>query len=147
MSETIKVQVGVSDEELRKWAEWHVEHNNHGVAAILYAALGQFDSIGDTLLRTQAELEKLREGDWAKLSRNLHNAEVGRDNLRATVERVQEANERVHAHRFDLDSADDAAHDAWLESLGERRVGGPDAFYNGVEFAHRRIRRALDGDA
>lgn len=67
--------------------------------------------------------------------------------LRATVERVREANECLHAHRFDLDPAEDAGHDAWLESLGERRAGGPDVFYNGVEFAHRRICRALDGEA
>lgn len=53
-----------------------------------------------------------------------------RDEARAAAERVRAA--VANAHRFDLDSADDAAHDA---------------FYNGVEFAHRRIRRALDGEA
>lgn len=36
-----------------------------------------------------AEVERLREGDWATLSRNLHNAETDRDRLRATVEQVR----------------------------------------------------------
>lgn len=40
-----------------------------------------------------AEVEKLRAkpccGDWATLSRNLHNAEAERDRLRATITRVR----------------------------------------------------------
>lgn len=72
-----------------------------------------------------------------------------RDELAATIQRVQEANELIHAHRFDLDRRSPAGrdeHDAWLSALGETRAPGPDIFYNGIKYAHKRILRALDGE-
>ncbi|WP_336791794.1 hypothetical protein [Gordonia malaquae] len=63
----------------------------------------------------------------------------------ATVRRVRAANELIHAHRFDLNSSDPAGHKEWLATLGEKSAaGGPDSFYHGITFAHRRITRALD---
>ncbi|WLP90234.1 hypothetical protein [Gordonia sp. NB41Y] len=60
----------------------------------------------------------------------------------ATIARVREANNLIHAHRFDRDPAN---REKWKS--GERPVMAPDIFYSGVEFAHKRIRRALDGEA
>lgn len=68
MGETIRLAVTVTDDELRKWAEWHADHNHHGVAAILYAALEKVDAVGDAHENACAANERVREvaRDWSR---------------------------------------------------------------------------------
>ncbi|WP_182357755.1 hypothetical protein [Tomitella gaofuii] len=75
------------------------------------------------ILRTQrdearAEVERLREGDWALLSRNLHNAEAGRDEARAEVERLRAADPLYRVHHAITCAGDAAA--AILQAQAER---------------------------
>lgn len=44
MKQTIHIQVVVDLNDLRKWADWHVDHNHHGVAAVLYDAIERLKS-------------------------------------------------------------------------------------------------------
>ncbi|WP_411815675.1 hypothetical protein [Gordonia sp. SND2] len=125
--------------EAQAWAEWFA-------AKARWLTNNQIGRVKRSNKKLRAESVNLRNQQSRTMSERAR-LRTERDELRATVERVREANECLHAHRFDLDQAEDAGHDAWLESLGERRAGGPDVFYNGVEFAHRRICRALDGKA
>ena len=45
-SETIHVKVRVDLAHLRKWAEWHCDHNHHDVAAVLYDAIDRLETNG-----------------------------------------------------------------------------------------------------
>lgn len=51
---TIRVQVSVDTDELKKWADWHADHCHPGVAQVLYNA-------SDSLETQASALDRVRE--------------------------------------------------------------------------------------
>ncbi|AXH45823.1 hypothetical protein SEA_GEAZY_63 [Gordonia phage GEazy] len=58
---TIRVQVGVSEAELRKWAEWHSDHHHNGVAEILFRAANDVAVQSTELEQCRTVLAQLRD--------------------------------------------------------------------------------------
>ncbi|WP_367582330.1 hypothetical protein [Tsukamurella tyrosinosolvens] len=68
-----------------------------------------------------------------------------RDEANATIEKLTDEVNVIGAHRFDWDD-NGPEHDEWLASLGEKRLGGPDIAYRGIQYAVMRLRRTLKSD-
>lgn len=58
---TIRVKISVDSDELRKWAEWHVDRGHHGVAHVLYKALEGMESLSEQAVR-EAKAQAWEEG-------------------------------------------------------------------------------------
>ncbi len=60
----IRVQVEVSDDELRKWAEWHADHGHAGVAEVLYRAADTVEIQSTDHAECRAALDNARDMMW-----------------------------------------------------------------------------------
>lgn len=48
---TIRVQVAMNTDNLRKWAEWHADHGHHDVAHALFRSAQRYDDQASALER------------------------------------------------------------------------------------------------
>lgn len=69
-SKTIRVTVSIDTDELRKWADWHADRGQHGVAHVLYKAASDGESLTEQATR-EAKASAWDEGfetrtDWRK---------------------------------------------------------------------------------
>ncbi|APE11033.1 hypothetical protein BO226_19360 [Rhodococcus sp. 2G] len=51
---TIRVEVAINTDNLRKWAEWHADHRHPDVAHALYRAAERYDDQASALDRVRA---------------------------------------------------------------------------------------------
>ena len=58
----LRVQVSVSDDELRKWADWHAHHGHPGVAEVLYRAAAGVPIQATAIARIRAAVESIAHG-------------------------------------------------------------------------------------
>lgn len=56
-STTLRLQVAVDSDDLRTWADWHVDRNHDGVAAVLYSAADRVDIQSSDLTAADAALD------------------------------------------------------------------------------------------
>ncbi|MGX9296055.1 hypothetical protein [Tsukamurella paurometabola] len=71
-------------------------------------------------------------------------AEAALAEANATIARFKHEVNMIAAHRTDWDD-NGPEHDEWLASLGEKRLGGPNIAYRGIQYAVTRLRRAIEG--